>query len=113
MAVIGNKGGQGPSFASWHLLPARGKKANFETACSTISPPAGDGSVRALAQLECLFGQAYRRTPAASVRWMPRTSVPFFKVFVTGSWEPETQIFSSLSRSKVPAVSTEKRVMAR
>ncbi|TCQ96196.1 hypothetical protein EDF70_1188 [Neorhizobium sp. JUb45] len=54
-----------------------------------------------------------RSTPVANARWMPRTSVPFFSVLEIGVLLPETQIFSSESRSNVPAVSTEKRVMAR
>ena len=32
-----------PSYACRHLLPARGEKAKIETACSTLSPPAGRG----------------------------------------------------------------------
>ncbi len=46
-------------------------------------------------------------------RWMPRTSAPFFRVRSIGWGVPETQILSSASRSKVPAVSTEKRTTAR
>ena len=38
---------------------------------------------------------------------------PRLKVRWIGSALPEIQIFSSASMSKVPAVSTEKRVMAR
>lgn len=40
-------------------------------------------------------------------------STPLVKVFWTGVWEPESQIFSSASRSKWPAVSTAKCVMLR
>ncbi len=54
-----------------------------------------------------------RRTPVARARWMPRTSVPFFSVLLIGVLVPETQIFNSESRSKVPAVSTANLVMAR
>ena len=40
-------------------------------------------------------------------------STPLVKVFWIGTELPETQIFSSASRSKVPAVSTAKCVMLR
>lgn len=54
----------------------------------------------------------YPNMPVAKARWIPRTSVPFFSVLLIGVLVPETHTLSSVSRSNVPAVSTEKRVIA-
>jgi hypothetical protein len=48
----------------------------------------------------------------ASAFWISVTLSAPRRVFETGSLAPETQTFSSASRSKWPAVSTEKRVIA-
>ncbi len=72
------------------------------------------GSLEAAPRMVPLSGFCpYRRTPSAKARWMPRTSVPFFKVRSIGCGVPDTQILSSASRSNVPAVSTENRTIAR
>ena len=88
------------------LGPAR--RADTRSTLRDPAKPSGSAAAR-----DRLGTALQRNTPSARARWMPRTSLPFLRVRSIGCGVPDTQILSSASRSNVPAVSTEKRTIAR